>query len=166
MRNHICAICGFLHVHNLHVVLVSVRYKAVLPLNIAVDFRLATAHVVYIASERLARVFKVTPAGTLTTIACNGSISSHQGDGGPALGASCQPKSIALDPAGNLYIAEAYAGVRKVSGETITKFAGGGFKNADGPANDARINPTAIVFDSAGTYTSVKCTVFERSRAG
>jgi hypothetical protein len=54
MRNHICAICGFRHVHNLHVAAVVVRYTEARLLNIVGNFRLVTADVV--PSSRISAV--------------------------------------------------------------------------------------------------------------
>src|SRR5271157_3422482 len=60
----------------------------------------------YIADAANHRVRKVTPAGVISTVAGNG----HQGfsgDNGPASAAQLnQPYGLALDVAGNLYIAD------------------------------------------------------------
>jgi len=82
----------------------------------------------YIANEGNARVRKVSPSGTITTVAGNG-IYGFSGDGGPATSAALdQPQSVAVDGAGNLYIADAWnARIRKVSPSgTITTVAGNG----------------------------------------
>ena len=80
----------------------------------------------YIADANNMRVRKVDTAGIITTVAGNGS-NTFSGDGGPATGASLNsPKGVALDRAGNLYIATFFA-VRKVTASgTITTVAGGG----------------------------------------
>src|SRR5580704_10700770 len=55
----------------------------------------------YIADSQ---VRKVTPTGTITTVA--GKINATAlGDGGPAVDASLEPTAIAIDSAGNLFIA-------------------------------------------------------------
>ncbi len=55
------------------------------------------------------------------------------GDGGPATAASlCNPASLAVDAAGNLYIADTYnQKIRKVSGGIITTIAGDGFVDSE-----------------------------------
>jgi uncharacterized protein (TIGR03437 family) len=70
------------------------------------------------------RVREVTPDGIVRTMAGGGS--TDPGDGGPATSAQIAVVSIALDNAGNLYIA-GYGRIRKVSGDgTITTVAGNG----------------------------------------
>jgi uncharacterized protein (TIGR03437 family) len=72
----------------------------------------------------LGRVRKVTPDGIVHTVAGGGS--TYPGDGGPATSAEINVVSIAIDNAGNLYIA-GYARVQKVSLDgTITTIAGNG----------------------------------------
>lgn len=99
-------------------------------------------------------VFKVSSSGILTVIAGNG-LSGFSGDGGQAVNASLlDPKGVALDSAGNLYIAE-YSRIRKVSiGGIITTVAGSGpigFSGDGGPAIAARLSsPGGLAFDSAG----------------
>ncbi len=86
------------------------------------------------------------------------------GDGGPATNAQLYaPSDVALDPSGNLYIADFYNNVvRKVDTfGIITTIAGtgfgagsagaGGFSGDGGPATAARLNgPYALVVDAAG----------------
>jgi hypothetical protein len=109
---------------------------------------------VYIADPGNARVRKVDSAGVITTFAGGGSTS---GDGGPATSAMVNPSAITTDAAGNLYIAESFAGlIRKVDGvmKIITTIAGGGPFNAtqEGlPATSASLrSPNGIAVDSAG----------------
>jgi uncharacterized protein (TIGR03437 family) len=109
----------------------------------------------YIANEGNARVRKVSPSGTITTVAGNG-IYGFSGDGGPATSAALdQPQSVAVDGAGNLYIADAWnARIRKVSPSgTITTVAGngGGFSGDGGPATSASLShPSGLALDAAG----------------
>src|SRR3954453_21727077 len=103
-------------------------------------------------------VFKIDGAGTLTLIAGN-SRAGFSGDGGPAVNAQLNtPVGIALDSAGNLYIADSVNNrVRKVDRNgIITTFAGNGntsvpgFWGDSGAATDANIHlPVALAVDSA-----------------
>lgn len=111
---------------------------------------------VYFSDMDNRRVRRVGPDGMIATIAGNGII-GDSGDGGLAVNASLSDVAgLALDPAGNLYIADSSnRRVRKVtSGGVITTFAGNGiegFSGDGGPATSARLGrPTALLF-SAGT---------------
>ena len=125
------------------------------PAGIAVD----AAGSLYIADCKNNRIRKVSPGGVITTVAGNGS-AGFSGDGGPATGARLNgPQGVAVDPAGNLYIADTgnYR-VRKVSSSgTITTVAGNGewtfFSpiGDGGPAIKASLNkPVDVAIDSAG----------------
>ena len=110
----------------------------------------------YIADTYNNRVRKVSTAGIITTVAGNGTWGSS-GDGGSATSAQLSnAQGVAVDGAGNLYIADSNnARVRKVSGGTITTVAGGGTCCSSlgdgGPATSANLDyPTGIVFDTAG----------------
>lgn len=123
----------------------------------------------YIAETAANRVRKVTPAGTITTIAgvggprCPGpSIDSclPLGDGGPAIKAALSyPTSVAVDGAGNVFIADAVnALVRKVTPDgTISTVAGNGRSPSGpngtgdgGPATNAALLPLGVATDRAG----------------
>ncbi len=95
-------------------------------------------------------------AGTIQTIAGNGS-PNYSGDGGPALQAGLNvPVEVYLDKSGNLFITDQYNNrIRKVAPDgTITTVAGtgvAGFSGDGGPAVDAELNtPTGIFGDSSG----------------
>ncbi len=83
----------------------------------------------------LHRVFKVTSAGDLSVVAGNGS-QGFSGDGGLAIDASFNiPQGIAVDSAGNLYIADTQNGrVRRVDATSgiVTTYAGGGGSQSEG----------------------------------
>ena len=86
------------------------------------------------------------------------SVNGDSGDGGPATSAQLNdPRDIALDPAGNLYILDYRAcRVRKVDAATqiITTVAGTGscgFSGDRGPATLAQLNlPFGLAADAAG----------------
>ena len=60
----------------------------------------------YVADTANNRIRKVQPGGNLFTIAGNGN-ASYFGDGGPATtGSVNQPLGVAVDAAGNIYIAD------------------------------------------------------------
>ncbi|MBI1354638.1 MAG: hypothetical protein GC160_09850 [Acidobacteria bacterium] len=94
------------------------------------------------------RIRRVAADGTVNTVA---GAEHLQGDGGPATQAVLyEPRGMALDDAGNLYIADVsnYA-VRRVAPDgTITTVAGGlrsGPYGQDGPATEVRLrNPTDV----------------------
>jgi uncharacterized protein (TIGR03437 family) len=100
-------------------------------------------------------ISRVSPNGTSVVVAGNG-VSGFSGDGGPATAASLKsPSGIAVDSAGNLYIADAgNSRIRKVSGGIITTVAGnglGGFSGEGGPATAASLSaPPSVTVDSAG----------------
>jgi uncharacterized protein (TIGR03437 family) len=104
----------------------------------------------YIADTGNRRIRLVTAAtGAITTIAGT----SQNGDGGLAAGAVLtSPQGIAMDAAGDLFIADGSA-VREVNAATgiISTFAGGGTSTQDGvTVLQAKLNPLGLVFDSAG----------------
>ncbi len=91
----------------------------------------------YIADSCQQRVRKVT-AGILTTFAGTGT-AGFSGDGGPASNATLSsPMGVAADGAGNVYIADRdNRRVRKVTGGTISTFAGNGSSSASGDGGSA-----------------------------
>ncbi len=111
---------------------------------------------VYIAEYRGNRVRKVSPGGTITTLAGTGK-AGFSGDGGPATSARLYaPAGVAVDGNRNVYIADQQNGrVRKVSpGGTITTFAGtgvNGFSGEGGPATSAQLaNAFGVAVDKEG----------------
>ena len=104
-------------------------------------------------------IFKIDASGTLTLIAGN-SRAGFSGDGGPAANAQLNaPQGMALDAAGNLYIADSLNNRVRVVGANgiITTFAGNGtisqpgFWGDYGPATSASLHlPTGVAVDSSG----------------
>jgi YVTN family beta-propeller protein len=112
----------------------------------------------YVADSGSQRVRKISPKGTITTIAGSG-VNGYTGNGGPAISAALSgPRQIAFDSAGNIYISELTNNViRKVdSSGTISLFAGSGvagFGGDGGPATSATLYwPRGIAFDSSGNF--------------
>lgn len=110
------------------------------PIGVAVD---AQGNV-YIADGDNARIRKVTPGGIISTVAGNGH-GGYAGDGGLATNASINvPSDVAVDLAGNIYIADAGNNrVRKVdTSGVITTVAGTG---ADGYSGDGGLPSQAML---------------------
>jgi uncharacterized protein (TIGR03437 family) len=118
------------------------------PVGVAVD----SAGNLYIADFANCRIRKVTN-GVITTVAGN-ETRGFSGDGGPATNAELNlPAGVAVDSAGNLYIADS-ARIRKVSNGVITTIAGNGisgFSGDNGPAASAQVSDDGIAVDSAGS---------------
>ncbi|MDE0627264.1 MAG: SUMF1/EgtB/PvdO family nonheme iron enzyme [Bryobacterales bacterium] len=121
------------------------------PYDVAVD---AVGNL-WIADEGNLRVRRVDLSGTITTVAGNGT-PGFSGDGGPATAAQLRPRSVTLDSAGNLYVADYFDHrVRRVDlAGTITTVAGNGtrgFSGDGGPATAAQLSrPQCVALDSAG----------------
>jgi uncharacterized protein (TIGR03437 family) len=101
-------------------------------------------------------VFKVAPTGVLTRIAGNGRC-GYSGDGGSALSAQLSyPDGIAVDPSGNVYVADLTGHVvRRISAAgSISTYAGNGapgYSGDGGSAAAAQLDaPAALALDSAG----------------
>ena len=102
-------------------------------------------------------VRKVTPGGIISTVAGNG-VQGFSGDGGLATSAELDsPAGLALDAAGDLYIADSHNHrIREVAAATgiIATIAGtgaAGFSGDGGMATAARLDlPTALALDTAG----------------
>jgi uncharacterized protein (TIGR03437 family) len=120
------------------------------PKGVAVD----SAGSLYIADSLNNRIRKVSN-GVTTTVAGNGT-QGFSGDNGPATSAQLNsPAGVAVDSAGNLYIADTWNNlIRKVSGGVITTLAGSGasgFSGDNGPATRAQLaNPVGVAVDSDG----------------
>jgi sugar lactone lactonase YvrE len=111
----------------------------------------------YICDIYNGRVRKVTAAsGIITTVAGNGLRYGISGDGGPATSAPLSPQGVAVNAAGDLYISNGRAAVRKVDASTgiITKAAGNGYPGYFGDGGSATIaevyDPQGLALDSSG----------------
>ena len=107
---------------------------------------------IYVADYANHLIRKITPDGVVTTLAGSGVPGYVDGRG--TLAQFRGPESLAIDDAGNLYIAEAdnYR-IRKVTPDgTVTTVAGNGQQgDRDGPADHAQFGyPTGIARDTQG----------------
>lgn len=120
------------------------------PTGIAVD---ASGNL-YIADSHNQRIRKVS-GGTITTIAGTGT-AGFSGDGGSATAAELSlPSAVAVDSAGNLYIADTNnQRIREVSNGIITTIAGTGDQGYSGDGGSASAamldSPTGVAVDAAG----------------
>jgi uncharacterized protein (TIGR03437 family) len=122
------------------------------PRGLAID----SAGGVYISDTDNWRVRRVTPGGIVSSVAGNGGYGAT-GDGNQAIGASFSDVTdIALDAAGNLYIADASNHrIRKVTpGGIVSTVAGTGVQGSSGDgglAINALLNrPISVALDAAG----------------
>ncbi len=102
-------------------------------------------------------VRKVTPSGTITTIAGFHTLAGYSGDGGMATDALLNnPVGIAIDKFGNIYIADDHNNaIRKINTSgTMSTIAGhttAGYSGDGGPAIAAELNlPIGVGVDTAG----------------
>jgi sugar lactone lactonase YvrE len=101
------------------------------------------------------RIRRVDPAGVITTVAGTG-VGGSAGDGGPAAAAELDdPRGLALDHDGNLYVADAVANrVRRIDRLGVVTTAAGtgtaGYDGDFGSADRAALNePRAVAVDAA-----------------
>jgi hypothetical protein len=102
---------------------------------------------VYVSDGTNGRILKVTPGGSVNTVAGQYRVRGYCGDGGPATRACLDyPANLAVDGAGNLYICDS-SRLRKVTAATgiITTIA-----LPDFPYSGHKPVPSAVAADSAG----------------
>jgi sugar lactone lactonase YvrE len=120
------------------------------PTSVALD----SAGNVYVADAFNSTIRKVTPNGVVTTLAGTAGMAGST-DGTGAAARFSHPSGVAIDSAGNLYVAEWFAStIRKVTATgVVTTLAGtvGMYGSADGTGAAAHFNhPSGVVVDSAG----------------
>jgi uncharacterized protein (TIGR03437 family) len=136
-----------------------------IPPDVAID----GAGNLYIVDRNNNRIRKVDTSGTISTFAGNGT-SDSSGDGGPATSAALfLPIAIAVDGAGNVYIADPGEGLRKVDtagiinsvpviSSFLSKIASPGGMTVDSAGNVyvSDMNGSAIYkLDKTGVLTTV-----------
>ncbi len=111
---------------------------------------------VFICDHNSNRIRKVDVSGIISTVAGNG-VLGYSGDGGPATSAAFHyPSDVAVDLAGNIYVADEFNQViRKINtAGIITTVAGtgiGGYSGDGGPATNAKIHqPMGVMADNEG----------------
>ncbi len=126
----------------------SARFSA--PWGVAVD----SSGFVYVADTNNKTIRKITPGGTVTTLAgLAGSAGSADGTGSGARFGN--PHGVAVDSAANVYVADTGNNtIRRItSAGVVTTLAGlaGTFGSADGTGGSARFYaPASIAADDAG----------------
>jgi sugar lactone lactonase YvrE len=132
-------------------------------INSPYDIAFDKAGNLYVAEPGANRIRKVTKTGTISTFAgSSAGISGYSGDGGPAGSATLQfPYGVAVDPTGNVFIADSGNNViRKVdTGGTISTFA----------SNAGFVGVTNLISDSGGNLYAADyfgCLVWRISSAG
>jgi trimeric autotransporter adhesin len=124
------------------------------PFGVAVD----TVGSLYIADTSNHRIRKVDTSGVITTVAGSGT-EGFSGDGGAATSATLNtPMGVALDAAGNLYIADAFNNrIRKVNATGVIRtVAGNGdarFSGDHTAATSASLSaPFGVAVDKVGNF--------------
>jgi len=119
-----------------------------LPEALAID----AAGNIYVADAGNDAIRKITPDGTVSTLAGNGSPGKANGSGKSASFNS--PFGIAVDGSGNVYVADSGNNlIRKVTPDgTVTTFAGSGLRGAgNGTGATSSFNtPAGLAIDAAG----------------
>ncbi len=124
---------------------------SVVPGGLAMD----STENLYVADTANARIRRITPTGTVTTIAGTG-IAGFSGDGGLAMDAMLDtPGALAVDASGNIYVGVNGPRIRMISAAgVITTIAGTstpGYSGDGGPAVNARLGSVqGLAADSAG----------------
>jgi len=109
---------------------------------------------IYIADQNAINVRKIDTKGIITSVAGNGAF-GYSGDNGPAKDAMfASPFGVAVDKAGNIYIADHnnYRLRMVDTTGTITTIAGGANPTLGdgGPSTKAQVVPSGVAVDSAG----------------
>ena len=139
------------------------------PTGIAVD----SAGNVYVADYGDNTIRKITPAGVVTTLAGRAGVGGNA-DGTGAAATFNRPTGVAVDSAGNVYVADTFNGtIREITpAGVVTTMVGtpGQTGSADGTGAAATFNrPTGVAVNSAGNVyvaDSLNDTIREVTPAG
>jgi sugar lactone lactonase YvrE len=127
---------------------VGVAAQFDMPTGIAVD----ASGTLYVAEHGLHRIRKIAPDGQVSVMAGGGEASYRDGDARSAR--FSYPNGIAVDAAGNLYVADSNShAIRKITpGGSVTTLAGGNGRGyQDGSGGTARFaSPIQLAQDRAG----------------
>jgi DNA-binding beta-propeller fold protein YncE len=122
------------------------------PAGIAVD----AAGNVFIADTHASTIRKIAPDGTVSTLAGAPNVTGHADGAGPDARFS-NPNALAVDPAGNVYVADGgNASIRKITPDGTTTTLLGGFEQRGIVlgSNPGLGSPHAIVVDGAALIIS------------
>ena len=120
------------------------------PTGVAVD----AAGNVYVAEPASHYIRKITPAGVVSTLAGSGTAGSSDGTGSAA--SFYNPTGVAVDAAGNVYVADQYNNkIRKITPAGVVSTLAGSVTGIAGSANGTGSaasfnNPTGVAVDAAG----------------
>ena len=107
---------------------------------------------VYVADTLNHKIRKISPGGVVGTLAGSGTQGSTDGTGTAA--SFNQPKGVAVDASGNVYVADTQnSKIRKISSSgVVTSLAGSGTQGSmDGTGTAASFNqPTGVAVDASG----------------
>ena len=110
----------------------------------------------FIADQSNQRIRKVATNGIITTVAGSGTV-GYSGDGGAATNAALKnPSAMAVDRAGNLFIADSSNNrIRRVGTNGLISTVAGngvaGFSGYSGPATNLALSfPSSVAIDSSG----------------
>ncbi|MFJ4126130.1 RICIN domain-containing protein [[Kitasatospora] papulosa] len=130
----------------------AVSAKLNKPLGVVVD----AVGTVYFSDYHNHQIRKITTDGKISTVAGDGK-GAYRGDNGPAASAQLfHPRELAVDGAGNLYVADGNNHrIRKITPDgaitTVAGTNGNGFSGDGGPATSARLDlPIGVAVDSTG----------------
>ncbi|MBE9585978.1 putative Ig domain-containing protein [Mucilaginibacter sp. JRF] len=127
---------------------VGLNARFLQPLNTATD---ASGNV-YVADTYNRRIRKITPGGTVTTIAGSGTMGADNGQGTDA--SFNHPSALVVDASGNIFVADqGNHKIRKITASGyVTTFAGNGSAGYNN-GSDAAVqfnSPIGLVLDQAG----------------
>jgi sugar lactone lactonase YvrE len=109
----------------------------------------------YVSDTLNHRIRKITPSGTTSTFAGSGAVGNRRGGFADGPGNSAQfdnPRGIAIDAEGNLYVVEGWGGrIRKITPQgVVSTFAGPNFVDSATGNTEQLCQPSGITIDKEG----------------